>query len=225
VIALVGISGGGLAEDTVGCKSPPFTESPVEKIGNIRPVYRWQALAGCSSYQLYLSNAAGILSVTWVAAEDAGCGSGTCEYMLDQALTDGEDYGWWVRGWQPREGTSSWSAGNSFTVDLDICAKPPVPLAPAGEINFSAPEYHWIGAYGCDWYQLSASGPDGNVLHTWVMADGIACVYDAVCSYSAEKLLPPGAYFWWIRGWSRGTPMGRWTSATQFYIADDSPLP
>jgi len=209
------------AEEPVTCKVAPTAKTPEDKVGDTSPTFTWQALSGCTNYQLYLANDESILSITWVKAEDAGCagGSGNCTHKPERVLVEG-DYGWWVRGWQPREGTSKWSAGTRFTIDVDICAKRPLPVTPLDDTLSNSPVYSWQSVYGCQWYQLSASGPDGNVLNQWVNVDDIGCESEAVCSFEPGYALPPGTYFWWIRGWSRGTQIGRWTIPTSFFIVD-----
>ena len=209
------------AEEPLTCKVAPLPKIPDGKVGEASPAFTWQALAGCTDYQFYLSNAEAILSITWVSAEEAGCvgGSGNCRFTPDRIFEEG-DYGWWIRGWQPQQGTSKWSSGTRFTVDLDICAKVPEIVAPIDTAQSGTPAYQWQGVYGCEWYQLVVSGPDGNVLREWVKGDDIACVFNTVCSYAPEVVLPPGRYFWWIRGWSRGTRIGLWTAATAFTITE-----
>jgi len=211
-----------LADDPVACKVAPIVKSPKDKVGDGTPVFTWQALAGCTNYQFYLSNDVAILSITWVTALQAGGlgGGGNCTFIPEQVLGEG-DYNWWVRGWQPGKGTSKWSSGTRFSIDMDVCAKQPEPVAPI-EVVQSAPEFQWRGVYGCEWYQLSASGPHGNVLGAWVNGDEIGCVFDTVCSFAPGVTLQPGAYLWWIRGWSRGTRIGRWTSGTSFTVEEYS---
>lgn len=209
------------ADELVTCKVAPLAKTPENKVGDASPTFTWQALEDCTSYQLYLSNDEGILSITWVTSEEASCtgGKGNCTFKPATALPE-DDYGWWIRGWQPGKGTSKWSAGTPFTVDLEVCAKNPQPVAPVDVTEPGLIEYQWLGVYGCEWYQLSVSGPSGNVLSVWVNADDIGCIYDSVCRYSPLEALPTGDYFWWMRGWSRGTQIGQWTSATPFFIAE-----
>lgn len=215
------LTGEVLADDSVTCNVAPLAKTPDDKVGDASPAFTWQALEGCTSYQLYLSNDEGILSITWVTSEEANCsgGRGNCTYTSAAALPE-NDYGWWVRGWQSGQGTSKWSAGTPFTIDLDVCAKKPQPLAPMDATEPGLVEFQWLGVYGCEWYQLSASGPAGNVLSVWVNSDDIGCDHNSACSYAPLQALTAGDYFWWIRGWSRGTAIGRWTSATPFSIIE-----
>lgn len=219
-------SGGSLlkvvsAQEPATCKVAPLAKTPRSKVGDTTPAFTWKALEGCTNYQLYLASDIAILSITWVSAKEASCsgGLGNCTYETEHILPDG-DYGWWIRGWKPGEGTSKWSSGMPFTVDKNICAKRPKPLAPIDTSESSVPVYQWTGAYGCEWYQLSAAGLDGNIFRQWVNGDDIGCVFNALCSFSPAVALPPGDYKWWIRGWSRGTRIGRWTSATTFSIPE-----
>lgn len=224
-IAVTGVAN---AQNVDTCRVAPLAKTPEDKVGTANPTYTWQAVQGCTDYQVYLATDAAILSITWVSAEEASCsgGLGNCTYSQERTLPEG-DYGWWVRGWQPREGTSRWSSGTRFTIDMDICAKLPQPVAPADEIMNATPVFQWRGVYGCEWYQLSASGAGGNVVSTWINAEEINCALDAVCSFSPDITLPVGSYFWWIRGWSRGTRIGQWTSAMPFTVveADTTSLP
>ena len=207
------------AKEPAACKVGPSAKTPEDAIGDATPTFVWQALPGCTSYQLYLANDVAILSITWVKAEAAGCanGSGNCTYKPEHLLVE-DDYRWWIRGWQPHQGTSKWSVGTRFTIDLDVCAQQPQPVTPIDNTVSSTPVYRWQSVYGCTWYQLSVTGPEGNVLSQWVNADETGCEFGEVCSFEPGDVLPSGSYLWWIRGWSRGTRIGRWTIATSFDI-------
>lgn len=99
--------------------TPPAIPVPVSPVGaaaTVTPTYTWNAVAGATSYNIFLWNATLANSTTVnVTAAAALCpaGTGVCTYTQTPALTLGSAYAWFVNA---TNGTpSAWSNSLAFT--------------------------------------------------------------------------------------------------------------
>jgi hypothetical protein len=99
--------------------SPPVGATLVSPNGAVitaTPTYTWNAVAGATQYELWVTDSAQAGKVKqWVTADQAGCaaGTGTCSATPSTALAPGAAT-WWVLTWDSL-GYGPWSAGMGFS--------------------------------------------------------------------------------------------------------------
>jgi len=113
-------SGVFVIEQVVGPPPTVTLVAPTGTIGTTTPTYMWNAVAGATSYELWVGNTAGTvarINQTLTAAQ-AGCGAGTgtCTFTSATALDPGPG-AWWMRA-RNGAGFGPWSNGMTFTVNL-----------------------------------------------------------------------------------------------------------
>jgi hypothetical protein len=201
--------------------SPPVGATLVTPNGAVitaTPTYTWNAVAGASQYELWVTDSAQAGKVKqWVTADQAGCaaGTGTCSATPGTALAPGAAT-WWVLTWDTL-GYGPWSAGMGFTV---MAGTPPVAatlVSPNGAVATATPTYTWNAVAGATWYSLwvTDSAQAGKVKQ-WVTAALAGCgAGTGTCSYTPSTALASGAATWWIQTWN-SLGYGPWSAGMAF---------
>ena len=74
--------------------------------------------------------------------------------------------------------------------------------SPIGSISTNHPMFSWTRQNDTSEYNLSVTGPDGNVVNRWYSADQAGCssVNDTTCTLTPDIFLIGGTYSWWVQG-------------------------
>jgi hypothetical protein len=177
----------------------------------VQPTYTWTHDPNTSWYQLYVSNASGVVIQTWYEVGVGLTCTSTCSIQPPTTLANG-NYNWWVQGWNS-VGTSAWSNTANFTVNA------PAPLQPTG-LNTTGtanqPTYTWTHDPNSTWYQIQVNGAAGVVLQTWYQV-GINITCASTCSITPTTILANGSYTWWVHGYN---PVGNgaWSDGANFNV-------
>ena len=128
----------------------------------------------------------------------------------------GANYSWGVQPWSPA-GTGPWSQLSSFTIPLNIPVAVPL-ISPAGNtVSGSTQRYTWKADQSAVWYELYIAKDGLLFADRWFNLTN--SVVDIATGNFAVDVSGhgPGAYQWWVRGWSPDG-IGPWSSAGSFSI-------
>jgi hypothetical protein len=141
--------------------SAPVTPTPLTPIDTITitaPIYRWSAVAGATSYYLWV-NGAGIL----YSASAAGCNDGTSTCTVTGAALALGSYTWWIQAINSY-GSSAWSNGLSFTISTALTGfDEQFKSNPAGWAQTSG---YWMLSGSEYWYTQGVAGNSSTSLYT-----------------------------------------------------------
>ena len=199
--------------------------APVGTIATLTPTFSWSAVAGATSYRLYVKRGGAVVVDQVVTSVSASCDAGpTCSVPSPLPLANGL-HQWKVLP-QNVSGPGSWSAEGSFTISTTSSAPTQAPtlVAPIGSVTAQAGlAFSWTTVTAASEYELLIKGPGLLVINpvfNQVFAEGAVCT-GGTCAYT-----PPGItyvngalYQWWVRARNGGGD-GPW--ATQFVVSNPS---
>jgi hypothetical protein len=186
----------------------PTLISPNGTIGTSRPIYKWNAVNGATSYRLAVYSITTSKYVTSLNV-NAGphCSGGTCAYKPSTVLSQG-DYRFKVRphnatGWGP---LSTWM---QFRYGPPAA---PSPIRPNGTIGTSTPTYKWRTVGGATVYRLSVYNVDTSTYVINVNVKASTYCSGWTCSFKPTTSLIQGNYRFKVRarngaGWG---PISSW---------------
>jgi len=189
--------------------------SPSGAITTTTPTYTWNAVAGATSYQLWVKNSAGVARINAnYTSTDAGCpaGTGICSITPATALVAGA-HNWWVKAYNAA-GWGPFSAAKAFTTVLPKAA---TLVSPSGVITTPTPTYTWNAVPGAAKYALLVKNPGTtqriSVLYTSAQAGCASGV--GTCSITPATALVNGTGSWLIHTWNP-IGYGPWSAAKAF---------
>ena len=203
--------------------SVPVAPTQVSPSGGVSvgtaPVYTWNAVAGATSYSIFLWNAAASTStITNVTASAALCpaGTGTCSTTQTPVLT-GTSYAWYVNA-SNTAGTSPWSNFSSFTTTNPVPAPvTPIQISPSGTGATTAPTYTWNAVANATSYSIflwDATTSTSTI--TNVTASAALCPNGTgTCSLIQAPALAGTSYAWYVNA-SNATGTSPWSNFSIF---------
>jgi hypothetical protein len=89
--------------------------APIGDVPLANPTFSWSAVTGATSYQLLVTDAAGlVMHQRWYTASETGCAaSATCAIATGVALVNGH-HDWWIQAWALGPGFGPWSDSARF---------------------------------------------------------------------------------------------------------------
>ena len=199
---------------------PPGAATLVAPQGATRsatPMYRWNAVAAATSYDLEVRRGSGIVIGTTYTAAHAVCaaGTGTCSVVPNEVLQRGA-HSWRIRTGN-RYGRGPWSQSVDFTV-----VGPPgaaTLLAPQGTTIATTPTYRWNAVATATSYYLQVEEGFGDAIGTWYTAAQAGCpTGTGTCSVTPSTVLQVGPHGWWIQTRNR-YGRGPWSQRAVFTVA------
>jgi len=197
--------------------------SPSGKTLTALPIYKWQAVAASTWYQLWVSDSANSTKIkSWYTAAQAGCGSGTgvCSITPVTQLVS-ESYQWWIQTYI--NGVNGpWSEGLTFTV------LPPPPktalISPSGKTYTVSPTYRWLAVSTATTYQILVLDSGNNMkAQAWYSGTQAGCGSGTgQCSIVLQTALSMGFHRWWIQA-SNDIGSGPWSDEMAFTVASSGP--
>ncbi|MFO0680447.1 MAG: hypothetical protein U0234_00275 [Sandaracinus sp.] len=186
--------------------------SPSGTISTATPPFVWNAVAGATSYSIWVDSGgtSGLIQQTLTPAA-VGCagGTGTCSYTSGTSLNSGAGR-WWVQ-----LNGGNWSAPLSFSYQSVGVA---TLISPSGTSGTATPTYTWNSVSGAIQYRVyvadSGASPRVDVTVTPAMA---GCSGGGVCSYTPAVAVAPGNVVWWIET----NASGQWSNNLQFTYGTD----
>ena len=207
---------------TVNPPAPPPAPTPVSPSGTIvttTPTYTWNAVPTASDYYLWVSDSSGVKIQTWYTATQAGCGTGTGNCSVTPVTTLNPGVGqWWVQA-RNAVGSSPWSAGMSFTIQIPLVAATPLTPAEGSTITTGTPTYTWTAIPAATWYYLSSDDPTGNRNLQWYISSAAGCGSGTGnCSVTPSTTLSSGACRWKVQTWNSSSGYGPWSPQISFTV-------
>jgi hypothetical protein len=180
----------------------PVPIAPGSSATTLTPLFSWNASSTATSYYLLAQNTAGVAISISVTAREAGCGggTGTCQFTPATALTPGATYVWFVNATN-EYGTSEWSRGTTFTVNVvgPSVPQPPVLDSPSGTLGTVSPNFRWNPSAGATSYELIVQNTMGVAVNLTVSSEVANC-QSGMCGIVASTPLAHGtAYNWFVR--------------------------
>ncbi|MBX9678123.1 MAG: hypothetical protein K2X38_05110 [Gemmataceae bacterium] len=181
---------------------------PVGDTVAVRPSFTWQPIAGADHYEVWVDD---LTSKTSQAVRNFAIVGTSWESTV--SLTVGNNYRWWVRGWNLTHTIpSDWSAQTDFTVSA---MSKVTPLAPSGSTSSGSPTFSWTGIQGAAYYDVwvdNVSTGQSQVVRNQT-ATGT--------SWTPSYVFSTGdSYRWWIRALdSTKTNIGAWSDSLDFSVS------
>ena len=155
------------------------------------PTFTWSAVAGATSYYLWVNDGAGNQFKRWYRSSDAQVGDGgaNCSVTPDIELAAGRGR-WWVRAWNV-DGYGPWSDPLVFMVErkpIRMNVRPTI-VSSAGQL-----EANWDGIVAptaTDWLGLYEPGAADTEYLTWCYTGGKA---SGRIPFELPSWLGPGIY-------------------------------
>ncbi len=173
-----------------------------------RETFWWPAVADATWHEIRINRNGSTYESVWIEGQNT--------WIPPVNGLPGGDYQWWVRGWGPEVGLTSWSSARTFRV----MHQAPGALALLGPMDAQDRNdltFRWQKDADATWYHLWVSHPSGGTWHdSWYSMDGTG-------EGSAEVQQHPGGQSsWWMRGWGPDG-MGPWSGPMTFSTPDPSP--
>ncbi len=184
------------AVEAVVVPGRPVQVSPLGTITNSKPSYKWQPAVGSTSYQLVVSNAAGVLVNKTYTAIQAHCDNeiDTCSVAPPTTLEIGK-YTWKIKG----KNAAGFGAQASKSFRRGVPDAPQL-ISPAGDITTATPAYQWNAVSGADQYNLNVYTPTGNLIDQWFSKTQAGCpAGTGTCTVTPTTALKSTAYQWKVR--------------------------
>jgi len=197
----------------------PAPLAPAGPIASTTPTYNWTAVAGASSYSLWVDDAkqVGKIDQTYTASQlGCGTGNGTCSITPPVTLSAGGGT-WWVKA-MSTTGSGPWSADRSFTVGSTLPGAPTT-LSPSGTITSSTPTYSWSAVPTATAYSMwvDDSSAMGRIQQVY-SASQLGCgTGTGTCSVTPSVALAAGAGNWWVKATSAAGD-GPWSADRPFTV-------
>jgi hypothetical protein len=159
--------------------------------------FRWNAVSGATDYQVWVTDAAGVVRVqTWYTAAATSCASGgVCSITLNPTMSPGTAT-WWIQA-KNAQIASAWSAPMTFTPNVPLAT--PVLVAPTGTYTaLPAIQFLWSAVPGASEYRLWITDGAGVVQDAWYSAAATNCASGSACSLTLTPTLSAGTSTWWI---------------------------
>jgi hypothetical protein len=173
------------------------------------PTYTWCEEGSSTWYYLWVDGASYHFD-QWYYYTDV-CSGGTCSATPGDYLS-GDDYIWWILGWNGEYGI--WNS-EAFS----ICPPGKANLvSPSGVTTDTTPTYIWDRVQGSTWYYLWVNGPSGHVLDQWYRAEYVTS--GELCSGTPSTTLDDGDHLWWIRTWNP-IGYGSWSYPLDFTVESE----
>lgn len=182
--------------------------SPVQPSIDATPTFKWTAVDGAATYEIWVNN-----QTTGQSKVVYATGLTETTFTATTPLTVGHVYIWTVRAVHANGAAGLWSAHQLFTVTSPQSAAPPS-LASPDHSTDTTPTLRWSEITGAARY------------HVWVndvTTGQIGVIYDthvADASYTPTTPLIPGhTYVWTVRAFNENGAAGEWASAQRFTIS------
>jgi hypothetical protein len=163
----------------------------------------------------------------WYTDMEANCDGSTCSVPSPQALSDAEQYTWWILPWNA-VGDGPWSASLTFTVNTSYC--PPQPTEVPGAATLITPSWcttettptlTWEETANASQYKVFLRTSGGTtVLNQWYSWFAVNCD-GSTCSMTTPALAEDD-YLWWVLTAS-DYGSGPWSSPLNFEVAASCP--
>ncbi len=214
---------------SVSLSAPPGKAILISPSGNIQSnltTYTWNAVAGSTWYQLWVSDSTASPKIlNWYKAVDAGCASGvgTCSVTPASRVAPGQAQ-WWIQTWNSA-GYGPWSDGMTFTVSGSGVPGKATLISPSGSIATTTPTYVWNAVSNATWYQLWVDDSSSSAkIKAWLTSAQAGCASGTGnCSITVSTPLSPGACQWWIQTWN-SIGYGPWSDPMSFTVGDSGVL-
>lgn len=204
-----------------GTLSGPAASNGVERQVEVS----WNAVDNAESYDVWISSLNTFEQI--VLLEDV-VGTATEVPVTDLAQGDNRV---WVRANLEGGGTSAWSTGSDFEVDLTVSVTGPNGITGQNLVEDSTPEVTWVSASEQIFFQLWVTDLSSgqirryDALNIEVDADGEPVLDDdgneiplERRSFEIPEELPIGAYRVWVRGIGPDSTPGEWSQSLDFRI-------
>ena len=185
----------------------PTVWGPIHETQNGAPTFTWSYVSGATHYELDLQDSNGLIIQTQQFI-------GTNSLTLMDAL-DPDTYVTTVRAYNGTTllGTDSrrfYLTTNSTAAQL---------FGPAGEITQTRPTFTWSGVDSATRYILWVNDDTRNI-NRRILQSNLQTT-----SYTPDGSLLPGDYRAWVRAYNGATPIGPWTFASVFTVAEVTGVP
>jgi len=211
-------------EITAALTGPALTApTPIAPTGttpSATPTFSWSAVAGATSYTLWVDDArtqGKIQQVVDAAAVGCAAGTGTCALAPGVTLATGAGT-WWVQA-SHAGGTSPWSAGRPFTVPSVFAPAAPTLLAPSGTVTSATPTFSWAAVANATSYTVwvDDASTQGKLQQVYA-ATALGCAAGTgTCAVTPTVTLAPGKGNWWVKATTAGGD-GPWSAGLAFTV-------
>jgi uncharacterized repeat protein (TIGR01451 family) len=164
------------------------------------PTLHWNAVAGATTYEVWLS----ALSTNSVAQRVASVNSTNATSMPVPVNLALGNYRYWVRAMDSQGKQTSWSSPSDFKVETGVKITNPV-----GTTNTSTPTFTWKPVAGAVRYDVWINDKSGNV---YVRDQNVTGT-----SYTAARSFANGDYRVWVKAIG-ATTEGVWSATTAFTV-------
>jgi uncharacterized repeat protein (TIGR01451 family) len=185
----------------------PVAGSPSGTITNRLPTFNWTGETGVVSYWLWVTDQS---TGKVVVSQQNLPGS---SYTPTTALTPGDNFTWWI-GAAGSGGTTTWSAGQDFSIALPA----PSISGVAGTISSTTPTFGWTAVDGAGSYKFW--------LQDQVTGQIVSIANLSSTSYTPTQPLNPGdGYIWYAAAVSTNGLHTAWSAGQKFTIAPSATSP
>jgi subtilisin-like proprotein convertase family protein len=181
--------------------SAPVISTPVGGTFDRTPTVNWNAIAGATQYDLWISN------LTTQTLELRNQFVTTNSFTMPSDLNDGR-YAVWVRAFNGTK-HSEWSDVKAF----QIAQSPTITSPTNGESTSANPTFVWSSIDDAQRYELWVTRLDGNnnrVIHEQFLT---------TTSFTAGGALDTGNYRVWVRAVSNMGELSQWSRSVDFSVA------
>ena len=185
----------------------PAQIAPAGTVTSATPAFSWSAVAGATSYALWVDDASkeGKIQQVYDAAS-VGCaaGTGTCAVSPGVTLATGAG-NWWVQA-SNASGQSAWSTGSAFTVPSVFPPAAPKLLGPSGTVTSATPTFSWAAVANATSYSLwvdDASAP-GKVQQVVSATQAGCAAGTGTCAVTPAVALGAGKGTFWVKATTAG---------------------
>jgi hypothetical protein len=171
------------------------------------PTLTWSAVPGALGYSLFLQD------TTTNSLVLNGVAVGTTSYTPGAALTDGDNYTWYVQANDGSGNTSPSSQALGFTVALPpVQVGVPSEIAPTANVTTSTPSFQWTQVPGAVGYQLQILDMTTNTAGASIQVAGTSFTPTSPLTYGDN-------YEWEVMAYDGAGNQSAWSMLSSFTCA------
>ncbi len=198
----------------------PTQLAPAGTVTSATPTFSWSAVAGATTYALWVDDASKdgkIQQVYDAAAVGCAAGTGTCAGAPGVTLATGAG-NWWVQA-SNASGKSAWSTGSAFTVPSVFPPAAPTLLGPSGTVTSATPAFSWAAVANATSYALwvDDASAQGRIQQVVSATQAGCAAGTGTCTVTPTVALATGKGSVWVKATSAGGD-SPWSDGLSFTV-------
>ncbi|GAP20608.1 C39 family peptidase, partial [Leptolinea tardivitalis] len=202
--------------------SPPVLSSPADAATPVGiPSFTWLAAATANAYQFKIDDSADLNSPVDITPDGSnGTPLAVLTYKPDAShVSYGVVYYWAVRARDAAGNWSDWSTPRTVNIQASLPVAPVLTSPATGTLTNTQPALAWNSVSGGVRYQVQIAnnaGFTGTLFEDKTLDLG-------VLTYTIEKALTDGVWYWRVRAWNSTGGAGAWSTARSFTFDKTAP--